>query len=50
VVPLNLKNSPTIFMCLMNSVFGKYFNKFVLVFLDDILIYPKFEEENEDNL
>ena len=34
----------------MNSVFSKYLDKFVLVFLDDILIYSKNEEEHEEHL
>ena len=37
-------------MCLMNSVLSRYLDKFVLVFLDDILVYSKNEEEHEDNL
>ena len=37
-------------MCLMNNVFSKYLDKFVLVFLDDILVYSKNEEENEEHL
>ena len=43
-------NAPTTFMCLMNSVFSKYLDKFVLVFLDDIIIYSKNEEEHEEHL
>ena len=37
VVPFGLTNAPATFMCLMNSVFNKNLNKFVLLFLDDIL-------------
>ena len=37
-------------MCLMNSVFSRYLDKFVLVFLGDILIYSKNEEEHEEHL
>ena len=50
MVPFGLKNAQATFMCLMNSVFNKYFDKFVLVFLDDIIIYSKNEEENEEHL
>jgi hypothetical protein len=38
VVPFGLSNAPTIFMCLMNEVFMEYLEKFIIVFLDDILI------------
>jgi hypothetical protein len=37
-------------MCLMNGIFRNYLDKFVIVFLDDILIYSKSEEEHEEHL
>ena len=46
VVLFGLTNAPATFMCLMNSVFNKYMDKFVLIILVDILIYSKNEEEN----
>ena len=50
IVPFGLTNAPTVFMCLMNGVFTKYLDKFVIVFLDDILIYSKTKEEHEEHL
>ena len=50
VVSFGLTYAPTTFRCLMKSVFTKYLDKFVLVFLDDILIYSKNEEEHEEHL
>jgi hypothetical protein len=38
VVSFGLSNAPAVFMCLMNGVFNEYLEKFVSVFLDDILI------------
>ena len=43
-------NAPSVFMCLMNGVFCSYLDIFVLVFLDDILIYSKSQKEHEENL
>jgi hypothetical protein len=43
VVPFGLSNAPVVFMCLMNGVFLEYLDKFVIFFLDDILVYSKSE-------
>ena len=39
VLPFGLTNAPATFMCSMNSVLNKYLDKFILVFIDDILVY-----------
>jgi hypothetical protein len=45
-----LTNALALFMYLMNSVFMDYLDKFVVVFIDDILIYSQNEEEHEEHL
>jgi hypothetical protein len=45
-----LTNASTYFMYLMNKVFMEYLDKFVMVFIDDILVYSRSEEENEEHL
>jgi hypothetical protein len=50
VVSFGLSNTPVVFMCLMNGVFRDYLEKFVIVFLDEILVYYKSEEEHEQHL
>ena len=49
-MPFGLTNVPTAFMDLMHRVFQPYLDQFVVVVVDDILIYSKSEEENEDHL
>ena len=49
-MPFGLSNAPIVFMCLMNGLFRECLDKFVIVFLDDILIYSTSEEEHEENL
>jgi hypothetical protein len=45
-----LTNAPTYFMYLMNKVFMEYLDKFVVVFIDDILIFSNMEEEHKQHL
>jgi hypothetical protein len=45
-----LTNAPAYFMYLMNSVFMPELDKFVVLFIDDILIYSKSEEDHADRL
>nr|GFC33414.1 retrotransposon protein, putative, Ty3-gypsy subclass [Tanacetum cinerariifolium] len=49
-MPFGLTNAPTVFMDLMNRVCKPYLDKFVIVFIDNILIYSKDEKEHEEHL
>jgi hypothetical protein len=50
VMSIGLTNAPAYFMNLMNKVFMEYLDKFVVVFIDDILVYSKDDGEHEGHL
>jgi hypothetical protein len=50
VMSFGLTNTPTHFMYLMNSVFMEELDKFVVVFIDDILVFSKSRKEHEEHL
>jgi hypothetical protein len=50
IISFGLTNAPSYFTYLMNKVFMEYLDKFVIVFIDDILIFSKNEEEHDKHL
>ena len=50
ILPFGRTNFTGVFMSLMNRVFREYLDKFIQVFIDDILIYSRMMEEHDENL
>ena len=50
VMPFGMTNAPGVFMDYMNRIFHPYLDSFVVVFIDDILVYSKTREEHEERL
>ena len=49
ILPFGLTNAPGVFMSLMNRLFREYLDKFIQVFIDDILIYSRTMEEHDEH-
>ena len=49
-MPFGLTNAPAAFMDLINRVFRPYLDRFIIVFIDDILVCSKFREEHKKHL
>jgi hypothetical protein len=50
MMSFGLTNAPAYYMDLMNTYFMEYLDKFVMVFIEDILVYSRSEEEHEEHL
>jgi hypothetical protein len=50
VISFGLTNAPAYFMYIMNKVFMEYLDKYVMMFIDNILVYSRSEEEHEGHL
>ena len=50
VMSFSLTNAPAYFMNMMNNVFMEFLDKFIVVFINDILVYSKNEEEHKEHL
>jgi hypothetical protein len=50
IMSIGLTNAPTYFLYLVNKVFMEYLDKFIVVFIDDLLVYSRGEEEHEEHL
>jgi hypothetical protein len=50
VMSFGLTNAPAYFLNLMNNVFMEYIDRFIVVFIDDILVYSKNDSDHEEHL